>query len=325
MSENLSSQNRLERLEMELRAERTFTRRYLDLSGSMVILLSPNELVHLANRSALSLLGYSREELIGQNWFDKMVPDVGRDGQRRRFREMMATSRDLFRQESESQVLTKSGDLRDISWGVSVLANPSGRAVGQLMSGEDVTEVRRAKKTIEHMAFHDQLTGLPNRAFLHKHLPTLVSQSQRQSWSAALLFMDFDNFKACNDTYGHATGDELLRQISTRLHATIRPDDILVRLGGDEFVMVLSDLAGNRAEARQQAGQVASRLRQAFGPPFSLGEDIQHQSGASIGIALCPHDAQDPDDLLSQADHAMYTAKQTGKNRFIFYADVELA
>jgi diguanylate cyclase (GGDEF)-like protein/PAS domain S-box-containing protein len=315
-------QDRIRELENELAAERAFTRRYLDLGSNVFVLITSDERVHLINRAATELFGRTREEMVGQNWFDLAVPVHQREAQRRRFREIMGGSRELFRQLSESQIETASGDVRDMLWGVSILTNPSGRQVGQMMSGEDVTEERRAKQTIEHMAFHDQLTDLPNRAFLQRHLPTIIEQAAAQSWSVALLFMDFDNFKTCNDTYGHAAGDELLRQISYRLQSMIRPADTVVRLGGDEFVMVLPDLSSVRAEARQQATMIASRIREVFSQEFQLTPEILHRSGASVGIALAPFDTAGSDELLSHADSAMYHAKQHGKNRFAFWADM---
>lgn len=314
-------EKRIKQLESELAGERNLTRSYLEISGSMDALVTPDEKIHLINRRGCEILGYKREELIGKNWFETIIPADQQNKHRVRFRELM-TGRDLFRKHLEGQVLTKRGEKRDINWNMTVLRDPSGAVIGELRSGEDITEERRAKQTIEYMAYHDELTRLPNRAFLQRHLDIILERAQKQQWTVALLFMDFDNFKQCNDLYGHAAGDDMLREISRRLRELIRPADTLIRLGGDEFVMIASDLDGRLAVARQQSQGISSRIRDIFRVPFDLGEGRIHQSGTSIGVSLCPYDTLTGDDLLGKADQAMYAAKQGGKDRWVFYADL---
>ncbi|MEP6953738.1 MAG: diguanylate cyclase, partial [Solirubrobacteraceae bacterium] len=177
-------------------------------------------------------------------------------------------------------------------------------------SGLDVTERRAAEAQVEHLAYHDALTGLPNRALLGEHLAHALSRATRAGTACALLYLDLDDFKLVNDSFGHAGGDELLRQVAARLDARSRAGDLLARQGGDEFLLLLADLDGDPVAAAQRA---ADGLLEALTEPFRLsGEELQ--LGASIGLSVYPRDATDADTLLRHADAAMYQAKAAGRH-----------
>lgn len=323
-SEMEDLQSQINRLEEQLQSERAFTRLYLDQTENIVVLVSNDEKIHLVNRPANTLFGYSREELLGKNWFDLAVDKEARETERKNFQDIMNGGRQLFKQASENKVITSRG-IRDILWSIRIHLAPNGKPIGQLMIGQDITEEKKSKEQINYMAYHDQLTGLKNRAYLMTNLQSAIERAQKQSWSVGLLFMDFDNFKYCNDTYGHAAGDELLQQISTRLQRISRPSDLLARLGGDEFVMVLPDVSMEFSEARRQSTVVAKRIREAFAAPFELnveGKLVEHISQASIGISLFPFDSHSADEILSNADHAMYFSKKTSSHQYSFYSDI---
>ncbi len=169
-------------------------------------------------------------------------------------------------------------------------------------------------KQVEYLAYHDGLTGLPNRSLLSKLLTQAISGAQRNNRSLAVLFLDLDRFKTINDTLGHDAGDELLREVARRLKACLRDSDVVARLGGDEFVVLLPELNEER-----YAATVAQKILAATARPFMLlGNEFSVT--ASIGISTYPQDGRDEQTLTKNADIAMYHAKEQGKNNFQFYS-----
>jgi diguanylate cyclase (GGDEF)-like protein len=178
----------------------------------------------------------------------------------------------------------------------------------------DVTEEMEAKQQAEHMAFHDPLTNLLNRRAFLDRIEYLTKMAKRHEQSFALLFLDLDNFKLINDSYGHSAGDELLIETSKILKESIRKTDLIARIGGDEFVVVLTDITDERS-----VEHVGKKLLSAVTSKFA-DNYRSCMVTASLGIALFPKDAQDPETLLQYADAAMYEAKKLGKNRYQFFS-----
>lgn len=170
--------------------------------------------------------------------------------------------------------------------------------------------LRRAREELHHQAHTDMLTGLPNRAAFYSQLPIAISQSQRNKDILAVLFIDLDNFKPVNDTYGHEAGDELLQQAAMRLKLRLRGSDYLARFGGDEFVAILPGI-----QQKEEIGIIAEKLIATLDAPFTIGGH-DCTIGASIGIGVFPYCAASVDDLVQLADHAMYSAKLGGKNSY---------
>ncbi len=183
---------------------------------------------------------------------------------------------------------------------------------GWLITLEDITERRQAEAQIAHMAHHDSLTGLPNRVLFHEKLANSVARSRRGERSA-VLFLDLDHFKAVNDTLGHPIGDALLRAVTQRLQAEVRETDTIARLGGDEFAIVQAN-----SDQPGDATSLARRLIETISAPYEL-EGHQVVIGTSIGIAMIPGDGDDTDQLLKNADMALYRAKAEGRGRFRFF------
>ena len=174
--------------------------------------------------------------------------------------------------------------------------------------------ISHAKK-VEHLAFHDSLTGLPNRSFFSQLLSHGIAEAKRYERRLALLFLDLDRFKIINDTLGHDAGDELLKEVARRLTEALRETDTVARLGGDEFVVLLPEMNDEK-----QLSEVARKILSAVGKPFHLaGQDLRVT--VSIGISVFPLDGEDEQTLLKNADIAMYHAKEGGKNNFCFYSD----
>jgi diguanylate cyclase (GGDEF)-like protein/PAS domain S-box-containing protein len=179
--------------------------------------------------------------------------------------------------------------------------------------GRDITAQKRAADQIHALAFYDALTELPNRRQLIEQLKKALLTHSRNHRQAALLFIDLDNFKTLNDTLGHETGDLLLRQVASRLLACVRASDSVARLGGDEFVVMVEDLSEDMVEAAVQAELVGYKILAAFESPFALS-GREHRSTPSIGVTLFGKGHTEVEDLLKQADLAMYQAKAAGRN-----------
>jgi len=176
-----------------------------------------------------------------------------------------------------------------------------------------VRALRESEEKIRYRANYDALTNLPNRSNFVEHLSEAISRSRRSSDQIALLFIDLDRFKTINDTLGHDIGDELIRQVASRIQKTIRETDLVSRLGGDEFTVLLSDM-----NDEIHASIIAKSILTQLSEPFKLhGHEVY--SGASIGITVCPGDGDDAQTLLKNADMAMYEAKDQGRNTFCFF------
>ncbi|MDZ7892930.1 MAG: EAL domain-containing protein [Rhodoferax sp.] len=184
--------------------------------------------------------------------------------------------------------------------------------------GRNISERKEAEEKIERLAFYDVLTDLPNRRLLMDHLQYAVAACARGRLYGALLFIDLDNFKDLNDTRGHDVGDGLLRLVSQRLKACVRESDTVARFGGDEFVVLLQDLEGSLADAGVQAELVARKILQQLNIPYDLAGGAHH-STPSIGVVLVHGLRQSVDELLKQADLAMYEAKSAGRNTLRFF------
>ena len=182
-----------------------------------------------------------------------------------------------------------------------------------LRLSEEITERRLAERNLEYLAYHDPLTGLPNRALLRDRVEQAVADARRSGKSAAVVLLDLDQFKNINDSLGHGAGDELLRQVGARLSSALRATDTVGRLGGDEFVIVLREVDGQGGALRSLAA-----LQRALGEPFVLSGNGMHVS-ASFGVVLAPEHGVDMEGLLGRADAAMYRAKAAGRNTYRFF------
>lgn len=208
----------------------------------------------------------------------------------------------------------RDGHLYTVNQNVSPLYDFSGNLTHFLAVQQDISEKKRLEQEIRFMAYHDALTGLPNRLLFQDRVQHAIVQAQRSRKKLALMFMDLDGFKAVNDTCGHAKGDELLRQVAERMKASVRSGDTVARLAGDEFTVLLLDV-----QDEESVANVANKLLMNISQPFDLsGGDVVNVS-LSIGISIYPEHGLKTELLLNYADRAMYQAKNTGKSRYVFF------
>ncbi|HJV85495.1 MAG TPA: EAL domain-containing protein [Noviherbaspirillum sp.] len=211
------------------------------------------------------------------------------------------------------RVQVQDHGVRHLESETSLIRNPGGMVEQVVMVSRDITERKEMEAYILHQSFHDALTGLPNRLLLEDRMKQATAHSGRQHETVAVLFIDLDRFKDINDTLGHAAGDRLLQEVAERLGRCVREEDTVARLSGDEFVVLLAGL-----HDVQDAAVVADKIVTTVAEPCQIaGRELR--VSPSIGIAVFPNDGQNMDQLLRNADTAMYHAKQEGRGRFSFF------
>jgi diguanylate cyclase (GGDEF)-like protein/PAS domain S-box-containing protein len=298
-----------------LREERDRAQGVLEAAGAMLLVLDTAGRVLLLNQYGREVLGDAEGALLGADWIGAAVPEDEREHTRGVFARLMAG--EVQEARCENDVLTASGERKRIAWHDTVLRDSAGEIVGCLCSGQDITDRVRAEAEVRRLAFHDALTGLPNRSSMDVRLRAAVARARRRRRAVALLFVDLDNFKLVNDSLGHVAGDRLLRRVARRLAGVEGEGGMLARHGGDEFLILLDDLdpaAGEHA-ARAAADDVAVRLAK----PFTISGAEFHVE-ASVGISLFPGDADGSHALLQHADVAMYQSKGRGRAASTVYA-----
>jgi diguanylate cyclase (GGDEF)-like protein/PAS domain S-box-containing protein len=269
----------------------------------------------LANRSVAADLGIARpEELIGKSDFEVHVQDVAQhfydDDQ-----EVMRTG--CPKLDIEEFMVDAGGAKKWLSTSKVPLRNERNEIIGLIGVARDVTGRKQAEEQVQFLAFHDTLTGLPNRAMFEIRLSHALAAPRPKGEGVALLYLDLDRFKHVNDTLGHPAGDELIRQVAVRLEALIRERDTVARLGGDEFAVIQVDVKGAK-----EAEGLSQRILDDIGRPFELFGDPAF-IGASIGIAVSGGGAVASSEMLKKADIALYEAKARGRNRHqIFSRDM---
>ncbi|MBF0274308.1 MAG: EAL domain-containing protein, partial [Nitrospinae bacterium] len=209
----------------------------------------------------------------------------------------------------------KNGEIYPKYLSINSIKNSFGKVEYYIGIFRDITQKKETEKRLHNLAFYDPLTNLPNRSFFHERMKHDIDVSERNRSMMALFFIDLDRFKQVNDTLGHASGDDLLVEISQRIKYTLRSSDTLSRLGGDEFTVVVMNL-----EHPEDAGTLAQKIIDVVEKPITL-KDQEVFVGASIGIAVYPDDGNTIETLTKKADTAMYRAKESGRGIFRFYSE----
>ncbi|EIC28869.1 MULTISPECIES: EAL domain-containing protein [Methylomicrobium] len=264
------------------------------------------------NRAWLDFTGRPMEEELGYGWLNDVHPrdrDVCLNG----YQNAMAAKEPVV---LEYRLRRHDGQFRTVLDTMAPRLLPDGAVVGFVGACIDLTEHRALQARVEHLAYHDALTGLPNRALLSTRIEQTLSFARISGHQAAVLFVDLDRFKTINDSLGHALGDLLLRETGLRLGQVLRKGDTVARMGGDEFVILLP-----RIFSARETALVAEKILAVLALPFDLSGYTLHVT-TSIGISLFPQDGQDGDTLIKHADVALYQAKARGRNNFQFFDPV---
>ena len=267
---------------------------------------------------AAALLGYTREEQNAEAdaWRQRLHPD-DRMGLEAALSAHLQDSSSAF--EAEYRMRHRNGHWVWLqSRGKVVERGPGGAPLRMVGTRMDISARKLAEAEIAHLAFYDGLTNLPNRRLLLDRLQQAVVKSARCGSMGAVLFVDLDNFKSLNDTMGHDAGDRLLEMVAFRLQEVTRETDTVARLGGDEFVLLLEDLGAEPGQAMDNAAAVASKVLEALSGAYLLGGRAL-RSTPSIGVVLFGAEPRTINDLLRQADMAMYEAKAAGRATFRFF------
>lgn len=277
-------------------------------SEGMVITDARNRIVAV-NEAFTRITGYTRQDVMGK---DPAILSSGRQGEEfyvemwERLKAYGHWSGEIWNRRKDGLVFPEWLSLR-------LVRNEKGEVVNHIAAFTDVTEARLQEERIRHLAQYDFLTDLPNRFLLQDRLERAIAAAKRRSRKIGLLFVDLDRFKNINDSLGHGVGDKLLRLVGARLAAAVRACDTVSRQGGDEFVILVTDM-----EQAESAAVVARKVIAALDAPFDVdGHELS--ISPSIGIAIYPDDGEAQDDLLRNADMAMYSAKEAGRRTYRFF------
>ena len=284
-----------------------------------IFLVDQNRDIIMVNQRYCDIVGFTKEELIGQNALCCHISQESCEA----FGEYFAKARDGEEVTLEYFIKKKGSDGIWTEFFGSKIELDEGQ-YGVIWSILDISERKLAEETIKNMAFYDPLTGLTNRRLLEDRLSMIIANKQRNSNYGAVLFLDLDNFKSLNDKFGHQAGDAFLIEVASRLLSCVRDVDTVSRFGGDEFIIVIDGLAEDKKTAEKEILIPARKILSKLNEPYLItipGNDrpadtIRHLSSASIGISLF-NKGDEKDIVIDQADRAMYLVKESGKNNII--------
>jgi len=302
-------------LKKTVEALRQGERRYRQLVESLqggIWVIDKDAKTTYANPCMAEMLGYTVEEMIGKDLYSFMDA-IGVEVCKRNLERREQGIKELH----DFEFLRKDGRRLYANFETTHITNEEGNRIGTIAGVMDITDRRRTEEIIIRMAYHDALTGLPNRMLFKDRLTMAMSYAIRYKKVVAILMLDLDKFKAVNDTLGHAVGDQLLKSVAERLPRLLRTNDTVARIGGDEFVIVLPEIS-----SPEDAGVIAEKMIRSFAVPF-ICDGNELRITTSIGIALYPADGNDVETLMKCADTAMYNAKTKGRNAYRYYHDTE--
>lgn len=299
------------RVEAALRDSESQSRAVFEAVLDSIVTIDMEGHILSANPAAQAMFGYPQSEMLGSNVSMLMpAPQAGEhDGYIRGYldtgeRKIIGIGREVEGQRRDGRAFPLALSISEMR------VSGERRFVGVM---RDITARRRAEEEIRHMATHDPLTDLPTARLANDRLEQAIAEARRTRKLMAVMFLDLDGFKPVNDTYGHVIGDEVLKQVATRLSEGLREVDTVARIGGDEFLIVAGALDG-----REGAERIARKVADLLHPPLFTGNGEPMYVGCSLGVALYPQDGDTPETLINQADRAMYRIKHSTKDGYAF-------
>ena len=296
-------------LEHTIELEQEKSKLYLNVASVMCLALNREGKIDLINPKGCEILGITAEEAIGKNWFETFVSREQLDQTKGIFREMMNDQREIV-EYFENKIRTKSGEERVIAWHNALLRDRDGKAIGTFSSGEDITRLQESERELERITHYDILTDLPNRLLLNARLKHSIERAEREKTKLGVLYVDIDNFKDINESYGYFVGDEVIREVAVKMGAIIRREDTIGRVGGDEFIIVLESL-----QDMHECDRILKEIMRVFEEKI-----YDFQLSASMGITIYPDDGEDTQSLLKNADIALRRAKEAGRSNYCYFA-----
>ena len=300
----------------------------LNVAASAIVITDRNARITWANQAFTKLTGYGLDEAVGRHC-GELVKSGHQD--RQFYEEMWQTI--IFGQVWHGELVNrrKDGTLYHDEMTITPVSGKDGEITHFVAMKHDISARKISEEHLKNLAFYDPLTQLPNRRLLVDRLGQALAASKRSGHHGALMFLDLDNFKPLNDEHGHDVGDLLLIEAARRIMNCVREEDTVARFGGDEFVVMLKQLDDDSAASVAQAGGVAEKIRAALAEPYRLkllqAENdvtiVMHHCTASIGVVLFVNHEYSEEDVLKQADTAMYRAKADGRNTIRFFDPVE--
>jgi diguanylate cyclase (GGDEF)-like protein/PAS domain S-box-containing protein len=329
--ENALSKRRLElenrSIHLKLEQSEKWYRYLVDNSPDIIYTLDEDGCFGFLSNRVETLLGYAKNELIGKHYTTIICQE---DIEQARFTFNERRTGNRATADVEMRLKCKNGgtpmhfenrfitiELNSMGMYMESASDSPSRFVGTYGVAKDITDRKRAEETIYHQAYHDLLTGLPNRLLFKDRLNLAIAQGKRSRQKLAVMFLDLDRFKVVNDSMGHVVGDQLLQSVANRLGKCVREGDTLARLGGDEFTLLLPQISSHEATAN-----TAKKILNVLGRPFHIGGQ-DHFFSASIGIAIYPEDGDSVDSLIKNADIAMYHVKDLGRANYAFFSQVK--
>jgi len=302
------------KMEAELKENESRLNSIFDTTPDAIIVCNSEKIIKMANQQVEKLLGYSVTELIGMSLED-VIPEKIQNTiiESTHHNSFLDSVLSKTAERLTIQIKTKDNGKRDVEINVSRIKNEIYDYFA--CSLRDIEERKKIEQELIHRAMHDPLTGLPNRIFIQERLTNALKYSQRNESLVAVFYIDLDGFKPINDLHGHETGDEVLKIISNRLVEQVRPSDTVARLSGDEFIVLFEQV-----DQPSSLSALAERINAVLRKPIELEGRVLFLS-ASIGIAIGNSNTQNADELLRQADTAMYSVKEKGRDSWAFFND----
>ena len=277
-----------------------------------VMVTDPDKIILMVNRAFTTLMGYSKAEVIGKS--TDMLQSDRHDQEF--FRRMWTQVKTAGHWQGEVWSRRNNGDEFPELLSISAVRDDSEKITQYVSVFTDISKIKETEAELEFLAHHDPLTRLPNRRLLLSRMRHAMDVVRREGGLLALLMLDLDRFKGVNDSFGHAAGDELLQLVAERLTKRLRTVDTLTRLGGDEFTVLLQGISN-----REDAGRVANEIVTILSEPWFLSNSAEIRIGSSVGIALFPEYCTTAEEMLQQADTALYQAKEEGRGRFKYFTE----
>ncbi|WP_026894026.1 sensor domain-containing protein [Clostridiisalibacter paucivorans] len=297
------------KLKERLQKEQLLSNNVINDVSVIVVIWDNDGRIKRINPYTERITGYTEDEVVGKIWIDKFIPKKDKYYMKKVFDTIRKGN---ILKNHESRILSKKDEILNVLWNSSVLEQKDGKVSEIISVGVNITEIKKLEKNLEKLAYYDDLTKLPNRIMIKKEIDRLINDKKEKSF--ALVYVDIDDFKHINDVLGHIIGDKFLIYVSNVLSKNVRYPDLISRTSGDEFIIVFREIR-DRKEVINRLDKLINVLRR-----YWRLENQEFFVSYSIGIALYPEHGKDSITLLKNADTAMFSVKENGKDNFSFYS-----